>query len=123
MSGPAFAAPTGAPTPAATGPAPQTFQPNTSGGSQENTLRPIQPLTPNADTPSSDSKTNSSNAPLLQDPQNRTTSGLMGPANVTTAIFFTADRANVFKPAVMETENWGAAAPKFDEGWSSAGGR
>jgi hypothetical protein len=98
---------------------PSTFQPNNSNTPQDNSsLRPIQPIQPNSDAPSSDPKINSSNAPLLQDPQNRTTS-LMGPAMISNAIFLTADRNNVFKPAVME--NWSAA--KVDDGWNSTDGK
>ena len=85
-------------------------------------LRPIQPIQPNSDTPSSDLKVNpSSGAPLLQDPSNRTTgSPLMGPAVVTRAIFRTAELPNVVKPAVMEGSDW-STAPKADDGWRQTG--
>jgi hypothetical protein len=46
---------------------------------------------------------------------------LIGPAYVTTAIFRTAERTNVFKPAVIEHENWSAAPA--DDTWQSGGSR
>lgn len=98
------------------------YQPNNPTMPQDNSsLRPIQPVQPNSDAPSSDSNINSSSAPLLQDPSNRTTgTPLMGPAVVARAIFRTADRHNVVKPAVMEGSGW-STAPKADDGWRQPG--
>jgi len=88
-------------------------------------------------------KLNSSSSPRLMDAQNRTTSArpLMGPANVTPAIFNVADRANVFHPASvpapyqttvakpittpLPSDGWSAGAPTstYNDGFQSAGGR
>src|SRR5262245_32120954 len=109
---PALAPAQGTPAPAANG-APQTFQSTPPAGTSSSMYPPIQPV-PDAD------KLNPGNAPRLMPPENRTTSHtLMGPANVTQAIFRTADRATVFQPATFNSNN----AQRIDtpsDGWSAS---
>jgi hypothetical protein len=64
-------------------------------------------------------KFNSGNAPRLLDPQTRTTSAeMMGPVNVTHAVFNTADREYVFHPAgYLPTSN--EQLQNSNDGWSA----
>lgn len=121
--------------PAAGSPAPgPTFDQNPAPAQSSSSAMPLSPI-PDAD------KLNSSSAPRLMDPQNRTTSArpLMGPASVTPAIFNVADRANVFHPASvpaayqttvakpiaapLPADGWSVAAPTsmYNDGFQSAG--
>ena len=132
MSAPAMPAPAmSAPAPAGGSAAPgPTFDQN-SAPAPSSSAMPLSPI-PDVD------KLNSNSAPRLMDPQNRTTSTrpLMGPANVTPAIFNVADRANVFHPASVPAayqaakpittqappDGWSVGAPVSD-GFESVSGR
>jgi hypothetical protein len=126
-----------APAPAAGGAVPgPTFDQGSAPAATSSAMPQLSPI-PDAD------KLNSNSAPRLMDPQSRTTSArpLMGPANVTPAIFNVADRANVFHPASvpaayqttvakpitapLPADGWSVGAPTstYDDGFQSAGGR
>jgi hypothetical protein len=123
MSSPSMSAPSmNTPTPAPPSSTPGTFQPSGAGA-------PNQSLMPIPDT----DKLNSGSAPKLQDPQNRTTSAqIIGPANVTHAVFNMADRSQVFHPASFQAtgenqhnhsnDGWSAGSPTNDD-WQPTDGR
>jgi hypothetical protein len=131
MSAPSMGTPTPAAPPA--GVAPNTFQP--SGSAQPGTVpqsnSSLMPTTPIPDT----DKINSGSAPQLLDPQSRTTSASpMNPPMVTTAIFNTADRGQVFHPANYQpnqnrdsNEGWSAATDSNssanNDGWQGSNGQ
>ena len=135
MMPPAGAPTMSAPAPAAGGAVPGPTFDQGSAPAAANSAMPQLPPIPDAD------KLNSNNAPRLMDPQSRTTSArpLMGPANVTPAIFNVADRANVFHPAglpaghqttvakpitaPLPVDGWSVGAPanSYNDGFQPAG--
>ncbi len=112
--------PMGSPTPAAPSIAPMsTYQNGTLAPPATNTLRPVPDVQQY-----SDPKVNSSSAPRLLDPNNRTTARPMHRTAVLPAIFQMPER-NVIQPVSQQSDsadNW-AAAPRADEGWRPMGGR
>lgn len=108
MGSPGMSAPSlGSPTPAAPpGTAPNTFQPSSTTPQSNSSLMPTTPI-----------PDNNSGAPRLLDPQTRTTSAhIIGPANVTHAVFNTADRSHVFRPIGYQPSN-NRAAESNSDGW------
>lgn len=104
MSAPSLGSPTPAAPPVT---APNTFQPSSTMPQSNSSLMPTAPI-----------PDNNSGAPRLLDPQTRTTSAhIIGPANVTHAVFNTADRSHVFRAIGYQPSNNRAAASNSD-GWS-----
>jgi hypothetical protein len=96
----------GSPTPATGNSTPNTFQPSSAAPQSNSTLMPTVPIPDN----------NSGSAPRLLDPQSRTTSTeIIGPANVTHAVFNTAERGLVFHPVGYHAAS---SQPAPNDGWS-----
>jgi hypothetical protein len=97
----------GSPTPAAPAIAPNTFQPSSTTPPSNSSLMPTAPIPDN----------NSGGAPRLLDPTRTTSAQIIGPVNVTHAVFNTADRSHVFRAIGYQPNNQ-RATESTNDGWS-----
>jgi hypothetical protein len=96
----------GSPTPAAPAMTPNTFQPSSTTPPSNSSLMPTAPIPDN----------NSGGAPRLLDPTRTTSAHVIGPVNVTHAVFNTADRSHVFRTIGFQPAK--NAAESNNDGWS-----